>query len=42
VLNRSPVGGGGPEPFTICPYCGAELNLPETPNFCPYCRKRLR
>jgi len=27
--------------FTICPYCGKELNLPKTPKFCPYCREKL-
>jgi tetratricopeptide (TPR) repeat protein len=25
--------------FTICPYCGEELNLPKQPNFCPYCKE---
>jgi tetratricopeptide (TPR) repeat protein len=25
--------------FSICPYCGEELNLPKQPNFCPYCKE---
>jgi tetratricopeptide (TPR) repeat protein len=25
--------------FTICPYCGEELNLPKQPNFCPFCKE---
>jgi hypothetical protein len=25
--------------FTICPYCGEEINLPKQPKFCPYCRE---
>ncbi len=32
----------GKRPFSICPYCGKKLNLPETPNFCPYCTKALK
>ena len=25
--------------FSICPYCGEELNLPKQPKFCPFCRE---
>ncbi|MCK5562136.1 MAG: hypothetical protein KAJ51_16170 [Thermoplasmata archaeon] len=25
--------------FTICPFCGEELNLPKQPNFCPFCKE---
>lgn len=25
--------------FSICPYCGEELNLPKQPNFCPFCKE---
>jgi tetratricopeptide (TPR) repeat protein len=25
--------------FSICPFCGEELNLPKQPKFCPYCRE---
>ena len=44
VLTRSPIttGPSSEKPFSICPYCGEKLNLPETPNFCPYCEKRLK
>ncbi len=27
------------KPFSICPYCGEELNLPKQPNFCPFCKE---
>lgn len=44
VMNRSPIGAGAgsEEPFTICPYCGKTLNLPNTPKYCPYCEEQLR
>lgn len=42
VIQRSTIGGVGQKPFRAYPYCGEELNLPETPNYCPYCRKQLR
>ena len=29
----------GSRVFTICPYCGEELNLPKQPNFCPFCKE---
>ena len=42
TLVRSQVNPSNAKPlFEICPYCGVELKLPETPHFCPYCRKRL-
>ena len=25
--------------FSVCPYCGEEINLPKPPKFCPYCRE---
>ena len=28
--------------FTVCPFCGKELNLPKTPSFCPYCGELLK
>jgi len=34
--------GSAEKPFTKCPYCGEELNLPKTPKFCPYCGEQLR
>ena len=33
--------GSTEKPFTKCPYCGEELNLPKTPKFCPYCGEQL-
>jgi len=43
VIHKSPIGASNEMPsFSICPYCGKKLSLPETPNFCPYCEKRLR
>jgi membrane protease subunit (stomatin/prohibitin family) len=30
------------EGFSICPYCGKDLNLPKTPRFCPYCKEKLQ
>jgi len=43
VLNRSPINLNNAEEnsFTICPYCGKDLNLPKTPQFCPFCREKL-
>jgi len=44
VVTRSEIGKEQKkrdESFQICPYCGEELNLPETPNYCPFCRKKL-
>ncbi len=29
--------GKTPKPFSYCPYCGTELNLPKTPASCPHC-----
>jgi membrane protease subunit (stomatin/prohibitin family) len=34
-------GEGAAAAFSICPYCGKDLNLPKTPRFCPYCKERL-
>jgi hypothetical protein len=28
--------------FSICPYCGKELNLQKSPKFCPYCREQIQ
>jgi len=39
VLYRSSVGKK--KSFSICPYCGEDLNLSKTPNFCPYCKEKL-
>lgn len=25
--------------FSVCPYCGEDINLPKPPKFCPYCRE---
>ena len=36
--ETSPSAGG----FSICPYCGKDLNLPKTPLFCPYCKEKLQ
>jgi len=41
VVQRSQIGTES-KAFSICPYCGEELNLPKTPNFCPYCREALK
>jgi membrane protease subunit (stomatin/prohibitin family) len=30
------------ESFSMCPYCGKDLNLPKTPRFCPYCKEKLQ
>lgn len=27
------------KPFSYCPYCGMELDLPETPSSCPHCNE---
>jgi hypothetical protein len=29
----------GQKKFSICPFCGEELNLPKQPKFCPYCKE---
>ena len=43
VVQRSQIGGSGSgTPFSNCPYCGEELNLPKTPVFCPFCREQLQ
>lgn len=44
IVQRSTIDEGEkkPKPFTICPYCGEELNLLKTPKYCPYCREQLR
>ena len=41
VIQRSSIGGISRSKISICPYCGEELNFPETPRFCPYCRKQI-
>ncbi len=30
-----------PKPFSYCPYCGKELDLPVTPPSCPHCTERF-
>jgi hypothetical protein len=25
--------------FSVCPYCGEDIDLPKPPKFCPYCRE---
>jgi len=41
VVQRSTVGSSRRKRIQICPYCGEELNFPETPRYCPYCRKQI-
>lgn len=41
-MIKGNVGGKKEVPFSKCPYCGVELNLPKTPKFCPYCGDQLR
>ena len=41
VVQRSSIGGTSQKKISICPYCGEELNFPETPRYCPYCRKQI-
>jgi hypothetical protein len=41
VLQKSNIGGKEAKTFSICPYCGEELNLPKTPKYCPYCREMM-
>ena len=41
VIQRSSIGRTPKKKIQICPYCGEELNFPETPRFCPYCRKQI-
>jgi len=41
VIQRSSIGGNTQKKIQICPYCGEELNFPETPRYCPYCRKQI-
>lgn len=41
VVFKPSIGGHEQDNFKICPYCGKELNLPESPRFCPYCEKKL-
>lgn len=41
-MIKGNVGGKKDVPFSKCPYCGTELNLPKTPKFCPYCGDQLR
>jgi len=41
IIQRSQTGSKT-KPFSICPYCGEELNLPKIPNFCPFCREKLK
>jgi len=39
--TKPEAAAGGKKKFSICPYCGEELNLPKQPKFCPYCREAL-
>jgi len=41
VIQRSSIRGNTQKKIQICPYCGEELNFPETPRYCPYCRKQI-
>ena len=41
VIQRSSIGRSPRKRIQICPYCGEELNFPDTPRFCPYCRKQI-
>lgn len=41
VIHRSSIGVTSRRRISICPYCGEELNFPETPRYCPYCRKQI-
>jgi membrane protease subunit (stomatin/prohibitin family) len=41
--NQSkPAASASSEVFSMCPYCGKDLNLPKTPRFCPYCKEKLQ
>ena len=41
VIQKSIIGQAD-KFFSICPYCGKELNFPKPPFFCPYCREPLQ
>jgi hypothetical protein len=41
VVTKSTIGGGSGRGFSMCPYCGKDLNFPKPPKFCPYCREKL-
>jgi len=37
--SKPGTGGSDKKKFSICPFCGEELNLPKQPRFCPYCKE---
>ena len=41
VMQRSNIGNSSDKPFSSCPYCGEDLNLPKTPKFCPHCGEQM-
>ena len=41
VIQRSNIGESSQKQFSICPYCGEDLNFKKTPKFCPYCREEI-
>jgi hypothetical protein len=41
ILTRSTVGGDSTQGFSVCPYCGKDLDFPKPPRFCPYCKEQL-
>ncbi len=41
MMDKTSRDAHGGRVFKICPYCGEELELPETPVFCPFCTKKF-
>jgi tetratricopeptide (TPR) repeat protein len=42
TADKSGAGKDTSKTFSICPFCGEELNLPKQPKFCPYCKEAFQ